>query len=163
MDAAAARGEDTTVQWRTLKAKLISDFQELVRWRWQWDADNPKVAYQRTINISSSLSVDSNGPLFDDILDFKSLEHATELVLYNSMLQMMGHFYHDLTKTEIFGPAMAIWPANERPKPTNPLKLPSESLQREDITSEICRSVEYHYGSHASSGAFSLMFPLRIW
>ena len=163
IDAAAAREEDVTTQWRTLEAKLITNFRNLVRWRWQWDADNPGVAYEKHID-PSSLSVDSEGPLFDSILHFKNLERAAELVLYNTTLQMLGHFYQDITKSPIYGPAMSIWPPMERPWPTNPLTLPSESLQPEDILSEICRSVEYHLNeSHASSGAFALMFPLRIW
>ena len=164
IDAAAAREEDVTTQWRTLETKLITNFRNLVRWRWQWDADNPDVAYEKPIDTSSSLSVDSDGPLFDSILHFKNLDRAIELVLYNTALQMFGHFYQDITDTTIYGPAMSIWPLIERPEPRNPLNLPSETLQSEDILSEICRSVEYHlHGSHASSGAFALMFPLRIW
>ncbi|KAL8790500.1 MAG: hypothetical protein Q9195_006331 [Heterodermia aff. obscurata] len=163
IDAAAARNEDVTAQWRTLEAKLIKSFRNLVRWRWQWDADNPDVVYEKPIDASSNLSVDSDGPLFDNVLHFKNLERATELVLYDITLQIFGHFYEDITKTSIYGPAMSVWPPVERPRPTNPLNLPSETLRSEDILSEICRSVEYHlHASHASSGAFALMFPLRI-
>ena len=164
MDVAAARGEDVTTGWRTLRNNLISDFRDLVRWRWQWDVSNPNIAHERPIDASSSLSIDRAGPLFENILQFQSLEHATELVLYNAALQLFQDLYRAITGTEITGPAMSIWPTSGRPLPTNPLKLPSETLQREDIALEICRSVEYHLqGPHASSGAFALMFPLRIW
>lgn len=164
MDTAAAQGVDITVALRALKANLISDFRDLIRWRWQWDFDNPNIVQEKEIDASTGLGIDSVGPLFESIIHFQSLELATELVLYSATLLLIGHFYRAITGTEIMGPAMSIWPASERPQPTNPLKLPSETLQEEDMVLEICRSVEYHLqGSHASSGAFALMFPLRVW
>lgn len=164
MDAAVARGDDVTVWQYALETNLIESFRELVRWRWRWDITNPDAVSERPIDTSTSLSVDSQGPLFDNVLHFMSLEQATELMLYNTTLLLFVHFYQDITKQSILELAMSIWPAHERPRPTNPLILPSESLQLEDIVLEACRSVDYHLqGLHASSGAFALMFPLRTW
>ena len=164
MDAAVDRGDDITALQHALETKLITSLQDLVRWRWQWDNDNPEAVFERSIDTSTSFSVDSEGPLFDKVLHFMSLEQATELLLYNTTLLLFVHFYQDITKESILEPTMSIWPAHERPGPTNPLMLPSESLQLEDIALEACKTVDYHLlGLHASSGAFALMFPLRIW
>ena len=164
MDAASRRGEDITPLQDALEANLINSFRHLVRWRWQWDIDNPDAAFENPVHASTSFSIDSEGPLFNSLLYFTSLEPATELVLYNTTLLMFVHFYQDITKESISGPAMSIWPEPTRPQPTNPLLLPSESLSMHEIALETCRSVEFHLqGTHASSGSFSLMFPLRMW
>ena len=163
LDAAVARGEDVSLERHTLESKLISAVQELVRWRWQWDAENPGVAYEKLVD-TTSLSFDYDGPLFDSVLYFNTLEQATDIILYNTTLQMLAHFYQDFARSCIFEPALSIWPISTRPLPTNPLILPSESLQFDDTRSELCRCIEYHLlGVHASSGAFALMFPLRVW
>ena len=164
IDAAARRGEDITALQDTLETNLITSFRDLVRWRWQWDIDNPLAAFEISVHTSTSFSTDNEGPLFNSLLYFTSLEPATELVLYNTTLLMFVHFYQDITKDSIAGPGMSIWPEHMRPQPTNPLILPSESLNMHDIALETCRSVDYHLqGTHASSGSFSLMFPLRMW
>lgn len=164
MDAAAGRGEDITPLKDALETNLILSFRELVRWRWQWDIDNPDAAFEKSVHTSTSFSIDSEGPLFNSLLYFTSLEQATGLVLYNTTLLMFVHFYQDITRDSIAGPGLSIWPQHIRPRPTNPLMLPSESLNMREIALETCRSVDYHLqGTHASSGSFSLMFPLRMW
>ena len=164
MDAVGARGEDIAPLQNALEINLIASFRELVRWRWQWDIDNPHAAFEKSVHTSASFSIDSEGPLFNSLLYFTSLEQATELVLYNTTLLMFVHFYQDITKESIAGPGLSIWPEHMRPSPTNPLILPSESQTMDEIALETCRSVDYHLqGTHASSGSFSLMFPLRMW
>ena len=61
IDAIAARGGDTTLKRRTLEMKLIVAFRQLVGWRWKWDTDNPNIAYEKPINLQTSLTVDASG------------------------------------------------------------------------------------------------------
>lgn len=122
----------------------------------------------------SSLAVDEDQkPLFDTVIYFRDIALAEEILVYNTTLILLLHFWKQIKGGDAsIAPVLAIWKEEERPNNVNPLILPGTSERQWDgagvgvldVAREICWSTEYHpLGEHENEGSFFLMFPLRLW
>jgi hypothetical protein len=153
----------------SIREGIVTLHRRLFDIRWQWELSHPNACHEVKMHggTSQQLSVDDNGdPLFDSLLSYRDLVSAVEIGMYNTCLLLLREhamaigmnpdddaITPDTTKqfTHKTNPALSF-----------PHEIPGSSSLR-SIAREICRSAEFYLKPvHGITGAFFLLFPLRV-
>lgn len=150
-----------------IKEALQSLSKRVLDARFDWDILNPNAA--REVVVPSNplekkpySAVDENGNLlFDSLIYYKSLQLCVEMGIYFSTVFFLRSFSETVGKPDILNTLTTPLAIPQRSNTA--LKLPQELPSYRDSAIEICRSVEYYLQSgHGISGAYFLLFPLRV-
>ncbi|CRG91542.1 DNA-directed RNA polymerase I subunit A43 [Talaromyces islandicus] len=148
-----------------IRKTITSLSKRLLDTRFDWEILNPNAAREvvpSKIPDKPYSPVDENGNLlFDSLIYYRNLQLCFEMSIYFSIVFFLRNFNQAIGEEEediLDTPPLGI------PRRSNPaLKLPHELRSLRDSAVEVCRSVEYFLQSnHGISGAYFLMFPLRI-
>ncbi|KAF2675388.1 hypothetical protein BT63DRAFT_409478 [Microthyrium microscopicum] len=148
----------------TLEKRIIEVFRQLFSWRWTWEYWNSNLVYEIQVDPKVHFTVDDEKvPLFQTIYFCRHFHRGKESVLYNTALLLL----FDLTRTWSFRncPAQALEGASLAPsgKTTNPLRLPHAQLSSQEVSDEVCQSLEWFLqGPERMSGVINMIFPIRI-
>jgi hypothetical protein len=146
-----------------LLEKVIGVISQLFRWRWAWERFNPNFVFEVPVKPGTHFSVDEKGlPLFKTIFFYRNFYNGRPPIYYNAALLILFSLLEDCGVTE--GTALAIRRSrtDERITRTNPLTLPHEHLSMDEVSEEICRSIEFFLsGKERMSGVLNLILPIR--
>ncbi|KAJ5956373.1 hypothetical protein N7501_010652 [Penicillium viridicatum] len=132
--------------------RVLSTLEALYSWRWNWESQFPNSTF-----ITTPIEYISSGPIslplssFKSVIWFQDPHRAVELIVYNAVLLIL------IRALQIAG----VDPDNVQLEGFSDPLLPMQG-NRNDITIEICRMVDYHLHCLRSTGAFMLSFPLNV-
>ncbi|KAK7513813.1 hypothetical protein IWZ03DRAFT_241887 [Phyllosticta citriasiana] len=167
----------------TLRASLLAQtqqhLQDLFKWRWEWERQNPDAAH------AVPASVEPGGPTeipqgLETVLRYKRFIQANEICLYNAVLLWLLRFLGDLCPSEpitsprYYSPSAASDSSSDEyaeltrkilheTTPT-PLLLPGQARTLKQPALEICRSFEFllENFAHTQDTALAWLMPLSL-
>lgn len=133
--------------------------------RFDWEILNPNAAREvvpsKTAEKPYSAVEENGNLLFDSLIYYKNLQLCVEMGIYFSIIFFLRSFSEAVGEPDILDTLTTPLVIPQRSNPA--LKLPQELPSYRDSAVEICRSVEYYLQSgHGLSGAYFLLFPLRV-
>ena len=161
--------EDLGRLCQPILVKVKDMLKKAFRWRWEWERayDSP-VAWEVTVDPKTSWTVDDElEPLFPTVIYFKSLDFANEISHYNALVTTLQATGYAISRgpSHVAGWAFSELPFNEQPGKKNPLNMPTGDIDTYlDCSKDSMRCVDYFLQEqHRNLGAYSLLYPLRMW
>ncbi|KAF2135682.1 uncharacterized protein K452DRAFT_303367 [Aplosporella prunicola CBS 121167] len=176
----------------SLFSRVEQHLQELYKWRWAWEANNPGAAIEITSSPSSSPEDPSTPQGLETVLRYSTFLQANEICLYNAVLLWLLRFLDDLSPggsasasslNTFESPATFSSPSNTTRSnqstdaiddefllaqdnwsrtPATPLLLPGQARSLGQPALEICRSFEFLLHSFARSNDTALSWMMPI-
>jgi hypothetical protein len=148
-----------------IRKTITSLSKRLLDARFDWEILNPNVAREVVPSMTSDKPydpVDDNGNLlFDSLIYYNNLQLCVEMCIYFSCVFFLRNFSQAIDEDD--GNVLDTPPLVTSKRSNHVLKLPHELPSFRDSAVEVCRSVEYFLQpSHGITGAYFLMFPLRV-
>ena len=170
-DKAAKTGKDVTALREEAHAKVLVHLENLMRWRYDWEVANEGMVFEVPNDPATSHTIDSKGqPLYPTLFFFENASIASEILQFNCTLGAtlyLGRTLRDFIGIpdihDIMEDGFASFPKEARPQSRTPLLLPDEGLRAGELSTQVCRCVEYFLATQQSSIAvFPLIASLRM-
>lgn len=124
-------------------------------WRWKWGRRFPTMAYEKQVVPTRSITVDDVGaPLFDTVIFYGHLHQSPRaLTIYNLASLQLLQVASSWRISDLPAQAPGMMDVRDAPTHASPLLMRHEHLFIKDVSTEICRSIEYHLlADHNSKG-----------
>jgi Zn(2)-Cys(6) binuclear cluster domain-containing protein/transcription factor-like protein len=139
------RSSDTEVLFRQVVCtKSQTCVKEALQWRYEWEASNPNVVTEADISLLNPMTTNLERPeCLKTVYYFESVTLAEEIQAYNLTMIGILHVLRRLNAPSILSEVFNQIRPNTQLQRTNPLLLPYENLELEELARETMRCIDY--------------------
>jgi len=164
----ADRGNEAILEnFQKVQANVIQEFVTLIRWRWEWERNNPSSVLEMPATFWSPILADIPRPAsLSTVYYYMDRNGASEISIYCMAMICLVGVTRRLRSPFLWKAALASLSASEVPIVTNPLHFPDEKLHVFDLIRDVCRSVDFFFlmdGRGMEVDTFPVMAVLRTW